>query len=99
MVTISLNGVSITVTGLALNLQTRKRNLVDNIHQSTSFVKGYLHYKFVLELLPYQEVEQMESINFFLVKLINSLRLSLKNSNLHMRRNIRFQIWATQECL
>ena len=78
------------------NLQTRKRDVVDNIYQSASYVNGYLQWKFEFELLPYQEVEQMESIDFYSVELVSGLILSFKNSILHMRRNTRFQIWASQ---
>ena len=43
-------------------------------------------------VLPYQNVEQMDSTDVYSVKLVSRLILSFKNSILHVRKNIRFQI-------
>ena len=43
-------------------------------------------------VLPYQNVEQMDSTDVYSVKLVSRLILSFKNSILYVRKNIRFQI-------
>lgn len=43
-------------------------------------------------VLPYQNVEQMDSTDVYSVKLVSRLILPFKNSILHVRKNIRFQI-------
>ena len=43
-------------------------------------------------VLPYQNVEQVDSTDVYSVKLVSRLILSFKNSILYVRKNIRFQI-------
>lgn len=43
-------------------------------------------------VLPYQNVEQMDNTDVYSVKLVSGLILSFKNSILHVRKNIKFQI-------
>ena len=43
-------------------------------------------------VLPYQNVEQMDSTDVYSVKLVSRLILSFKNSILYVRKNIKFQI-------